>query len=79
MELTLTTGEKPDIFINHVATGKQARKVRTSHKISLREIARRMDISAPFLSDLERGRRNWNLTLVESFNMALTLHRGKAK
>ena len=32
--------------------------VRKAYGLSLREVARRMDISAPYLSHLERGMRN---------------------
>lgn len=37
--------------------GKAMRKVRTYHGMSLRAVARAAKISAPFLSDIERGRR----------------------
>lgn len=46
--------------IDHVATGERMRKCRCEAKISLREMARRLGYSAPFLSDLELGRRNWS-------------------
>jgi len=39
--------------------GAYARECRESLGLSLREVARRMKISAPFLSDLERGNRHW--------------------
>lgn len=45
--------------VNHVATGTQIREARMARGISLRQMAIRMGISAVFLSDLERGRRNW--------------------
>ena len=39
--------------------GAYARQCRETRGISLRELARRMKISAPFLSDLEKGNRHW--------------------
>jgi len=39
--------------------GVFARECREKAGMSLRELARRMKVSAPFLSDLERGNRHW--------------------
>ena len=39
--------------------GDYARKTRESRKISLRQLAKQMGCSAPHLSDLELGNRNW--------------------
>lgn len=39
--------------------GAYARQCREASGVSLRELARRMKISAPFLSDLEKGNRHW--------------------
>lgn len=47
----------------------RARRLRT--KTPLRVIARTMKISAAYLSDLERGKRNWNADLVNRFETAL--------
>lgn len=58
--------------IDHVATGAEMRSLRTAHRISLREIARRMKLSAPFISDLERGRRNWTPALALAYMQAET-------
>ena len=49
--------------IDHVATGALMRQGRLKAKISLREMARRLEYSAPFVSDLELGRRNWTKEL----------------
>jgi transcriptional regulator with XRE-family HTH domain len=46
--------------INHAEAGKRIRAARIAGNISLRSLAGKMHISAPFLSDLERGRRNWS-------------------
>lgn len=53
------------------AIGYKLRRVREEAGLSLREVARRMDISAPFLSDLERGNRLWNLQKIETFERAI--------
>lgn len=45
-------------------TAKRCRKFREDHGVSLRECARRMGVSASFLSDLELGRRNWNARII---------------
>lgn len=37
--------------------GKQIREARLSKDIPLREIARQMDVSAPYVYDVETGRR----------------------
>lgn len=53
--------------IDHEATGYGFREGRKKAKLSLREIARRLNLSAPFVSDLERGRRNWTESLAEQY------------
>ena len=58
--------------IDHAATGAAMRQLRKAHNISLREIARRMDFSAPFISDLELGRRNWNSKMALEYMSAET-------
>lgn len=45
--------------ICHTAAGLIVRNAREETGKSLRWLATKMGISAPFLSDLERGRRNW--------------------
>lgn len=39
------------------ALGKEIRRLREEQGISLRELAKRLDVSAAFLSDVELGRR----------------------
>jgi transcriptional regulator with XRE-family HTH domain len=58
--------------IDHKATGEAMRQLRKSHRISLREVARRMKLSAPFVSDLELGRRNWDGSRALAFMSATT-------
>jgi transcriptional regulator with XRE-family HTH domain len=38
--------------------GQRIRELRGEHDLSLRELARKLDISAAFLSDIELGRRH---------------------
>lgn len=52
--------------------GQTAREIREVAGLSLREVARRMDVSAPFLSDLERGNRNWTTETLNKWKEALT-------
>lgn len=42
-----------------LAIGKSMRELRIQRGLSLREVARRMGMSASFISDLERGNRHW--------------------
>jgi transcriptional regulator with XRE-family HTH domain len=53
------------------ATGEDARKYRENKGVSLRSVAKQMGISAPYLSDLELGRRNWSQTLLVRFKDAV--------
>jgi transcriptional regulator with XRE-family HTH domain len=57
--------------IDSVKTGAMFRQERQEQSLSLRELARRTDLSAPYLSDLERGRRNWDDELVILYWQAL--------
>lgn len=57
--------------IDHLASGNAARAQRKLHKLSLRDMGERMKVSAAYLCDLEKGRRNWSDELVERFNRAL--------
>lgn len=50
-----------------VRIGQLARKARETRGLSLREMAIKMKISAPFLSDLERGNRNWTTHTMEAW------------
>jgi predicted transcriptional regulator len=53
------------------AQGMALRLLREKKNIPLREMSERMDISSPYLSDLELGRRDWNTDLIERYNAAL--------
>ena len=56
--------------VNSQATGAMARLHRAARKLSLRETAIKMGISAAYLSDLETGKRNWTEETVRKFNKA---------
>ena len=47
--------------------GEKVRDARKAAGVSGREMARRMGISAPTLSDLELGRRHWTLPRLRQF------------
>jgi len=60
------------LIIQHYETGQEARRVRTKMSVSLRSLAKRMEISPAYLHDLEVGRRNWSIKLMRRFEQALT-------
>jgi len=53
--------------------GGEMRALRQKAGVSLRELARRMNISAPFLSDMERGARHYTQERIASASSALRL------
>lgn len=57
--------------VDHEGTGAEWRLHREVAGVSLRELARTMGVSAPYLSDLERGRRNWTEELEDRYVKAL--------
>ena len=57
----LAQREVTQLVTDDVETGRRAQKERKKAGLSLREVARRMGVSAPYVSDLERGRRGWDL------------------
>lgn len=60
------TGKKIEL-IDHAKTGEEMRRLRESSGKSLRAVAAKMGISAPYLSDLEKGRRNWTVARAMAF------------
>lgn len=58
--------------------GAYARQLREQRGLKLREVARRMGISAPMLSDLERGNRNWTNATLAAWEDALNAETGRA-
>jgi transcriptional regulator with XRE-family HTH domain len=57
--------------VDNAATGRLAREARTKAGLSLREVARRLDLSAPYVGDLELGRRGWTAERVIEYRKAL--------
>lgn len=51
-------------------TGMDMRLLRQMRKITLREVSRRMNLSAPYISDLERGHRYWTVDVAERYMKA---------
>lgn len=60
----------PSKEINHAEAGRIIRQRREKSGMSLRRLAKEMGYSAPFVSDLELGRRNWT---EETFNNAIKI------
>lgn len=61
--------------VDHEATGAEWRGVREGAGVSLRSLARTMGVSAAYLSDLERGRRNWTEEVESRYAGALRVER----
>ena len=57
---------------DQLATGENARKFRKEQGLSLKRVADRMGITSAYLSDLERGRRNWNEKIILEFCRAMS-------
>lgn len=55
------------------AVGWALREMREKQKLSAREIARRLNLSVPYVSDLELGRRGWNAERVMRYLKACGL------
>lgn len=58
MKLKIPTTIK--VVIDNLKAGEEIRREREVANISLRTLAKRMGFSAAYLSDMERGRRNWS-------------------
>jgi predicted transcriptional regulator len=76
--MKLKAATKSVEIIDHAKTGQIMRVARASSRLSLRTVASRLGVSAPFLSDLERGRRNWTTSMVSRFCEALMTKHPKA-
>lgn len=53
--------------IDHAKTGASLRRKRKAVNMSLRDMAKLLKVSAPYLSDLELGRRAWSSDRVAAF------------
>jgi predicted transcriptional regulator len=72
MKNHLVTNKKTVEVIDHAKTGSGLRSARKAQRVSLRSLAAQMSLSAPYISDLENGRRNWSTLLVNKYHEALT-------
>ena len=68
---SLQTKKVTSTEVDHAATGEGFRQQSIKRGLSLRQLSRRMKLSAAYLSDLERGRRNWDAELVVNFAKSL--------
>ena len=59
------------LVIQQAETGREARLQREKRGVSLRGLAKKMGISASYLSDLELGRRHWNMDRIRLFEKSL--------
>ncbi len=66
------------LLYNDRQMGAALKRLREDAGISLREVARRMGKSAPWLSHLERGKAQWNRDRVADFLSAIN-HKTKGE
>lgn len=57
--------------LDHKVVGAEMRAMRESRGRTLRQVGAKMKKCAPYLSDLERGNRNWNTELIVQYKKAL--------
>lgn len=53
--------------IKQFETGEMLRMFRENHAVSIRALARELNLSASYISDLELGRRKWNRELFKLY------------
>lgn len=70
--MKLVVRKKVASSIDSVASGRIARAARIKARLSLRRVATAMGYSAPYVSDLEKGRRSWNTDLWSRYEAAIT-------
>lgn len=68
--MNLPTKTKTVTEVDHVVAGESAKTYRLQRDMSLRAVAKKMGISAPYLSDLENGNRRWSMKLWLAFRKA---------
>ncbi len=61
--------------VNHVKIGLWLRDLRLVKRVSLRRAALGLKLSAPFLSDLELGKRNWDEEKIDKYLKYLGWHK----
>lgn len=60
--------------LDHASIGSEMRSLRMKRGLSCRSVSKGMGISAPYLSDLELGRRNWSSKLIDLYKFTVTHH-----
>lgn len=60
-------------------TGAKMRQLREGAGVSLRSVADKLKVSAPYLSDLERGNRAWSGERIQQFAGAVADLKPKGK
>lgn len=71
--MRLITRRKISNEVDDAKTGSGIRRERLKARVSLRAVARAMNLSAPYVSDLELGRRGWNHELLMRYSSAMKL------
>lgn len=52
-------------------TGRLAKEYRKAAGFSLRAVARKIGVSAPYICDLENGHRSWKAVMLARYRMAV--------
>ena len=68
---SLSTKNISVTVVDDVQTGKHARTLRKSSRLTMTFVAKKLGISTPYLCDLEYGRRHWSPDLVREFVKAI--------
>ena len=68
---TCPTCDGKGVIADRAAVGDELQKLRLESGVSLRSVAKRMKISAQFLSQLERKLRNWTPKLEAKFRQVV--------
>lgn len=73
----LQTKQVTMIVVDEERTGELARAKRQSWGLSLRDVAKKLDVSFVYLCDLERGRRAWDAPVGKRYLQFLEADRAK--
>jgi len=57
--------------LDHARVGSELRAYRAVRNLTMARVAKRMGLSESYVSELERGKRNWNDALVERYRKAV--------
>lgn len=57
--------------VDNWATGQKLKRSRKKSGLRISDVASAMGISEPYLSELERGKRNWTQDMVDRFNKSI--------